>query len=86
MPFGPVNNILLAQKIFFGPTKAGPHFRHWSCASKILDLNNYFFSSDNGMRVGDDFQAKVPEYNPGIIYQIFQCFSKISIRTLGLSL
>jgi hypothetical protein len=27
MPFGPVTNILLAQKTFFGPAKAGPHFR-----------------------------------------------------------
>ena len=43
MPFGPVTNILLGQKFFFGPTRAGPHFRHWSCASKILDLNKCFF-------------------------------------------
>jgi hypothetical protein len=27
MPFGPVTNIWLAQKNYFGP--AGPHFSHW---------------------------------------------------------
>jgi hypothetical protein len=35
-----------------------------------------FFSSDNGMRVGDDFQAKVPEYNPGIYIKFFNVFQK----------
>jgi hypothetical protein len=29
MPFGPVTNILLAQKKLFGPAKGWPHFRHW---------------------------------------------------------
>ena len=29
MPFGLVTNFLLAQTNFFGPAKAGPHFRHW---------------------------------------------------------
>jgi hypothetical protein len=29
MPFGPVTNILLAQKKKFGPAKGWPHFRHW---------------------------------------------------------
>jgi hypothetical protein len=29
MPFGPVTNILLAQKQLFGPAKGWPHFRHW---------------------------------------------------------
>jgi hypothetical protein len=27
--FGPVTNFLLAQNFFFGPAKAGAHFRHW---------------------------------------------------------
>jgi hypothetical protein len=30
MPFGPVTNILLAQKL------AGPHFRHWSLIDFVL--------------------------------------------------
>jgi hypothetical protein len=33
MPFGPVTNILLAQKKFFGPAEGWPHFRHWEWIS-----------------------------------------------------
>ena len=42
MPFGPVTNFLLAQKIFSGQPKAGAHFRYGvvikfnTCISKQL--------------------------------------------------
>jgi hypothetical protein len=36
MPFGPVTNILLAQKKIFGPAKGWPHFRHWLFSHVIM--------------------------------------------------
>ena len=45
MPFGPVTNILLAQKCFFGPADGWPHFRY--CYSYSYYYSPFFPSTMN---------------------------------------